>query len=78
MLVKDRDFWYIARLIHRVSKVKWLVRWWYGNQVGELGNHTPGTYDTVPTSQIVDSLVGDVKGRRAVRVRIYTACYTFD
>ncbi|KAK1221302.1 hypothetical protein PQX77_015894 [Marasmius sp. AFHP31] len=72
VLVKDGRYWYVARLIFKEMKSRWIIKWWYGNQVGEGAKHIPGTYETVSATRIVDSLYGDVEGRRAIRLGRWT------
>ncbi|KAL0063610.1 hypothetical protein AAF712_009467 [Marasmius tenuissimus] len=73
VLVADRSNWrYPARLVYPETTSKWKIKWWSGNQVSDDAKHTPGTYEVVPSSRIIDALYGDVKGRRSVRLGRWT------
>ncbi|KAL0572914.1 hypothetical protein V5O48_009047 [Marasmius crinis-equi] len=76
VLAKDGPlFHYPCRLIRRTSeglRSPWTVQWYRGNQVHETAAHTPGTSQNIPVSRLVDSLWGDVKGRRGVRLGRWT------
>jgi len=71
-LAKNGDFWYPIRLIdHKKAEKVWFVRWWRECRFEAPNAVAPGSISAVSESEIVDSLWGDQKERRKIRVRIH-------
>ncbi|KAJ3553953.1 hypothetical protein NP233_g12527 [Leucocoprinus birnbaumii] len=67
--VQAEVFWYPARLLPYDSKKKaWTVKWWRGCCFEQDSGRKPGEITIESEEQIVDSLWGDVHGRRKIRL----------
>ncbi|KAF5361206.1 hypothetical protein D9757_013608 [Collybiopsis confluens] len=78
VLIKDKEFYYPARLLQKLPRNRWSFRWWRHNIPAPGSLQIPGKEDITSINNIVDELWGNRAARRKIRLGLWKRAHLVD